>query len=139
MKKITALILALLMVFAFTACGKEAKNEEPTVDPVEVRFNLDLESTEVQPMSDDRASKDVLGKIIDDFLGGFTFYLDEEYTSLTYDDFVEYIGVDATEYYYDENSSAQAFAWRAAENENGCFVIWFRDGELYASGSSNLK
>ena len=62
MKKISkmiTLLLTLAMVFALAACGSgdggnggEQANDNP--------YNLDYKSTEVQPMSDERATKETL-------------------------------------------------------------------------------
>lgn len=128
MKKIFVSLITVIMVTFLCACGEEK-------DVVE-KYKLDLESSDVQKMSDERAEQAVLQETVNDFLDGNTMFLeDSESGKMTYDDFAEHIGCDASEYNYDKEEKLEVFIWRAKENENMVFCIYLEDGQLRYTGS----
>ncbi len=133
MKKLFAMLLALTMVLCLAACGGEKSK------PVEEVYGLDLTSTAEQAMSEECAERDALYTAVKDKFGDVTMFSGTEFEKMTYDDVKELLGIDATYYYYDENSAAQAFVWEASDFETAKLAFWFRDNELYALGSTNLS
>lgn len=146
MNKLLAALLALTMLLALAACGggnsgsgsgggEPAPSASPTVAE---RFNLDLESTEEQPMSEERLDRETLYTATKNHFGDVTMFSGTEFEKMTYDDLKELLGIDATCYYYDENSSAQAFVWKTSDRETAKLAFFFRFDELYALGSANM-
>ena len=151
MKKLLALLLALSMVFALAACGNKATTETSgeagtesaaTVDAFgEAKYGLNFESEDVQAMSDERATVEVLAETAKDWLGGATLHA---YSSdkKTYEDFVAHIGCDPTEYQYDAKNGYRTFIWKAENDDTAWFSAFFleSDGawELYTTSSANL-
>lgn len=159
MKKLFALLLVFALAFGLAGCGTtdsgktdvneppvdDAPGSEPPVDEppaaetVAERYNLDLQSTEVQPMSEDRADIGVLIETSETFLGGEMYFPDTEYENLTYDDLAEHIGCDASEYYFDADNDAECYTWYAGGDRTGsALAIWICDGTLYYLGAVNL-
>lgn len=108
-------------------------------------FNLDYTSPEVQKMSEERANADRLWQTVNEFLGGNTlFFSFSEQSKYTYEDFVSYIGCDATNYCFDTRNKARTYTWVAKDNETAKFSALFtdKDGDgkwtLNFSGSTNL-
>lgn len=138
MRKFFALLLALTMVLSLAACGGSGSGGEKSPSVEEI-FGLDLESTEEQPMSEERGERDALYAAVKDYFGDMTLFSGSDFEKMTYDDVKELLGVDATYYYYDEDASAQAFIWKTSDYENASMGFWFRDGHLSARGASNMK
>ncbi len=101
-------------------------------------YNLDMNSTESQSMSDKRASEAVLKKTFTEYFGGLNFFFATEQANLTYEDVVKHIGVDPSEYRYDAERDAQIYSWYAAESKARVMHVWFKDDRLYACGVYNL-
>ena len=108
-------------------------------------YNLDYNSSKVQPMSQKRASAYRLWETVNKYLGGNTiFFHFSEQSKYTYDDFSEYIGCDATEYFFDEKSKARVFTWIAEDNSTAKFSVFLTykadcdNWTLNYSGSANL-
>ena len=131
MKKFLALMMSLVMIFALTACGG---NNGGTAN----KYNLDMKSTEVQPMSSERASADVLSETAETYFNGLNYFEGSDLANLTYDDVIGHIGVDASEYRYDDTRQAELYTWYADGNEKASLNVWFIDGKLDASGAINL-
>lgn len=89
-------------------------------------------------MSSDRASKEVLSETVTGFLGGNTLFTGTELEKLTYADFVEHIGCDASEYKYDDDEKAECYTWIAKDDDQSKLSIWISGGKLLYSGSANL-
>ena len=53
-------------------------------------YNLDMNSTESQSMSDKRASELVLKKTFTEYFGGLNFFFAAEQANLTYEDVVKH-------------------------------------------------
>lgn len=141
MKKFFPMLLALTMVLSLAACGVsdtgDSGSAEESESVVEV-YGLDLESTEEQPMSEERGEREALYTATKDHFGDVTMFSGTDFAKMTYDDLKELLGVDASYYYYDENSSAQTFVWESNDKENAKLAFFFRFDELYALGSSNM-
>jgi len=169
MKKSIAIIIVLtLSVSMLAACGgggssgsssgnapapasspSPATSPSPPPPPANIdkdgsEFRIDFTSTEMQPMSDERASKDKILEVVWDWLDGGTMFIVDMHdeAELTYGDFVEFIGVDASEYNFDSLSNRRVYTWIAEESDASKFAIWVddRDGtwSLAASGAANL-
>ncbi|MDD6489505.1 MAG: hypothetical protein PUG48_06810 [Clostridia bacterium] len=166
MKKLVVLALGTVMALTLAACGgngnnnnsnnsnngnnsnnsvAESKVESKTESQVESQvsenknpYNLDMKSTETQPMSKERASKEVLGETANTYFGGLNYFEDTEQANLTYDDVVTHIGVDPSEYKYDENLQAELYIWYADGDDKASLNVWFVDGKINASGAYNL-
>lgn len=132
MKKFLPLLFALLMVLSLSACGG---NAEPGV---EERYGLDMTSTEEQPMSEEKLDWKTLGARAHDYFGGMTFFSGSDFEKMTYEDVKNVIGVDANIYCYDEENAADMFTWNASDKSTAKLAFWFREGKLYALGSTNL-
>lgn len=90
-------------------------------------------------MSEERGERDALYTAVKDHFGDVTMFSSTDFAKMTYDDLKELLGVDASYYYYDENSSAQTFVWLTSDYETAKLAFFFRFDELYALGSSNMK
>lgn len=135
-KKLFSLFLAMAMIFGLAACGGGGDTaKEPSV---EERYQLDLESTEVQPMSEEKLERDVLKERKNEFFQGVTVFMDTEFQNMTYEDVKEGIGIDANYYYYDAEGAGQMFTWETSDNSTAKLLVMFRDGKLHSMGSANL-
>lgn len=101
-------------------------------------YNLDLNSVKTQPMSNKRAKEEVLRETFKNYFGELNYFFATEQANLTYADVVAYIGVDPSEYRYDDERKAQIYSWYAAESKARVMHVWFKDGKLYACGVYNL-
>ena len=140
MKKIIALVLVLTLALCFAACGKE-DDSSAAVD-LEAKYGISFTAEGEQTLSADRASKDKLIETKDTWLGGkMTFALDPE--QKTYEDFVEYIGCDASTYSYSADDAERSFVWIAEGDETAKFIAVFWETPngwtLYSVGSTNLS
>ena len=141
--KMVSVVMMLAMVLCLGACGAkdgggetkaETKKTEETKPDATAK--LDLESTEVQAITDDRAEYDTLKETVDEWLDGNTMFTpDTEMGKYTYKDFVEHIGCDASEYKYDEDNKAECYTWKAKDNETKMLSVWFQDGKLAFTGA----
>lgn len=102
-------------------------------------YDLDMTSTEAQPMSNDRADKTILTETFKEYFGGLNYFFATEQANLTYADVVLHIGVDPSEYRYDAVRQAQIYSWYAAESSASVLHVWFKYGKLYACGAYNLN
>ena len=115
MKKLLIAMISVIMVLALTACGggngnssNSGSNGESSSSAVsENPYNLDMKSTEVQPMSNERATIEVLRETAETYFGGLNYFVGSEQANLTYNDVKEHIGVDAAEHRYDETQQAE--------------------------------
>lgn len=137
MKKFLALMISIVMVFTLTACGGDNGNNGGSTGNSN-SYNLDMKSTEAQPMSKDRASADVLRETAQTYFGGLNYFEGTEQANLTYDDVKGHIGVDASEYRYDENRQAELYIWYAKGDDEASLNVWFINGKLDACGAINL-
>ena len=146
MKKLLAFILMGVMALSVVSCGDKkeentAQNGETAVEFDGSKYGLDLTSDKVQPMSEERATKEVLAETAKDWLGGTTMFA---YSSdkKTYAEFVEHIGCEPSEYQYNPKANQRTFIWRSEGDDTAVFSATFEevDGnwELYATGSANL-
>ncbi len=146
------MLLAFVALLALNACGgiKDGDMEnpdqpdDPPADPITAvaeAYGLDLDSTAEQSMSTELTDSDTLRSIVHDYLQGFTFFSGSEMENLTYDDFKNEIGVDATNYCCREEGSSRMnmFTWIASDDATVKFSTFFRDGKLYATGSTNTN
>ena len=102
MKKMFSLVLTLLMVFSLAACGGGGDGGSGGKKDSGLP-GIDMKSAEVQTVSSDRATLDVLNETFFTYLGGLNYFSDdEEQSKLTYADLKEHIGVDCSEYQYQE-------------------------------------
>jgi len=107
-------------------------------------YGIDLASTEVQQMSEKRATQDKLEEAVREWLEGATMFPDNTAMSKrTYQDFVDFIGCDATEYKFDGSYSARNYTWIAEGEDNSKLSVWFKETIggtwcLSFTGSTNL-
>lgn len=121
------------------------KESDPTVyngegDTMNVDnpYNLNLESTEAQAVSENRADESVLKETFKEFFGGLNYFFAAEQADFTLEDVIAHIGVDPSEYRYDAEREAQIYSWYAAKSKARVLHVWFKDGKLYACGAYNL-
>lgn len=150
MKKIIAMMMVLLMVFALAACGDSGSgtttdNKTEAAAPAAndgSDLGIDLTAAGVQKMSDDRASEAKLVEVRDVWLEGkMSFILDTD--KKTYGDFAEYIGCNAAEFEYAEEDMERRYTWISDEDETSKFLAVFTEGGdgnwyLYTVGSTNI-
>ena len=103
MKRIIALMLAMMMALTLVACGSK-KNDGGAAG------GLDMTSEELQPITDQRASKDALVAAKDYFISGLSSSPDE-FSKKTYQDMVDYIGVEASEFQYFASWQQYRYTW----------------------------
>lgn len=133
MNKLFAFIMALVMAFAFTACGGTGDNGTQNADN---KYNLDYTSDALQTMTDERASKDVLIEATNYYTDGLSSS-PTDFSKLTYKDVAEHIGVDASEYQHFESYGQDRYTWYVEGNEGASLLVVFNlDGTLYAVSSS---
>lgn len=111
MKKIIAGLLCAFVVFPLTACGSDEAEQS----------NLDFESSQVQEVSEDRASLEVLRETAQIWLEGMNSFAGTDQSKYTYSDFVEHIGCEASEYYND--SGYRVYTWISAEDESSKMAV----------------
>lgn len=139
MKKLLILMISIVMVFSLAACGGNGGNGENggTAETTNA-YNLDMKSTETQPMSTKRASIEVLRETAQTYLGGLNYFEGTEQANLTYNDIKEHIGVDATMYRYDDTQQAELYVWYVDGDDKASLNLWFVDGKLNACGAINI-
>ena len=139
MKKMLSLVLSLLIVFSLTACGGGDGGSGGKKDSG--LPGIDMKSTEVQTVSADRATLDVLNETFFTYLGGLNYFSDDdEQSKLTYADLKEHIGVDCSDYCYDEAYQRGIYTWYADEDDACSLSLFFGDnGKLIAAGAYNLS
>ena len=133
MKKSIALVLAMLMTLSLTACGGGGSSDKGGALP-----GIDMKSTDTQTVTSDRATLEVLNETFFTYLGGLNYFTESDAQSkLTYADLKEHIGVDCSEYRYEEEYQRGVYTWYAAEDDACCLSLFF--GELIAAGAYNLS
>ena len=137
MKKSIALILAVLMTLSLAACGGGGGSS----DKGGALPGIDMKSTDIQAVTSDRATLEVLNETFFTYLGGLNYFTEGDAQSkLTYADLKEHIGVDCSEYQYDEEYQRGVYTWYAVEDEACCLSLFFGDnGKLMAAGAYNLS
>jgi len=152
MKKFAIIILSILLIVGLVACGdkgdssqvseaskasetskpSEAGKPSETGEPSEASdsaaeknpYNLDYESTELQPMSEDKkASVETLRETAKEWLEGRSMFAGTKFADYTYEDVAEHIGVDATYYYYNEQWPGRTYSWYAEDDNDVSFAI----------------
>ena len=75
------------------------------------------------------------------YLGGLNYFSDDdEQSKLTYADLKEHIGVDCSDYRYDEAYQRGIYTWYADEDDACSLSLFFGDnGKLIAAGAYNLS
>ena len=97
MKKSITLVLAALMMLSLAACGGGSKDKGGALP------GIDMKSTDTQTVTSDRATLEVLNETFFTYLGGLNYFTDSDpQAKLTYADLKEHIGVDCSEYQYQE-------------------------------------
>ena len=136
MKKSIALVLAVLMMLSLAACGGGGSSSKGGALP-----GVDMKSADVQTVTSDRATLEVLNETFFTYLGGLNYFTESDAQSkLTYAELKEHIGVDCSEYQYDEEYQRGVYTWYAAEDEACCLSLFFGDnGKLIAAGAYNLS
>jgi hypothetical protein len=96
-------------------------------------YNLDYESTEMQPMSDKKASAETLRETAVEWLEERINRGEIEYADYTYEDVAEHIGVDASIYYYSDHEverwSGRVYAWYAEDDNTVFFSILLTESD----------
>ena len=123
------------MLVGLTACGNKSDDE--------ASYGLNFTSTEVQNMSEERATKDKLSKTSKEWLENATMFpASSEMSKRTYKDFVDFIGCDATEFKFDDSQNARNYTWIADGEDSSKLSVWFKEVNgkwcLSFSGSTNL-
>ena len=137
MKKSIALVLTVLMMLSLAACGGGGgSSSKGGALP-----GVDMKSADVQTVTSDRATLEVLNETFFTYLGGLNYFTESDAQSkLTYAELKEHIGVDCSEYQYDEEYQRGVYTWYAAEDEACCLSLFFGDnGKLIAAGAYNLS
>ena len=136
MKKSIVLVLAMLMTLSLTACGGGGSSDKGGALP-----SIDMKSTDTQTVTSDRATLEVLNETFFTYLGGLNYFTESDAQSkLTYADLKEHIGVDCSEYRYEEEYQRGVYTWYAAEDDACCLSLFFGDnGKLIAAGAYNLS
>ena len=137
-KKLLALLLALVMLLALTACGKDGGTSDTAAAAPENDnpYNLDYKSADLQPMTDERASADVLTEAGEYYMHGLSSD-PSNFTKTTYKDMAEHIGVDASEFQYFESWSQYRYTWYVEGSEGASVLAVFNtDGTLSMVTSS---
>ena len=144
MKKLIAMLLALVMMLGMVACGGgEETAEQGGNEGVDLatKYGIDMEGEGEQKLSDERVSADKLREVRDVWLKRqISFSLDPN--PKTYEDFVEYIGCDASYYTYNPKNGWRTFSWEAEGAPETRFVAIFQDSGngyfLYAASGQYL-
>lgn len=136
MKKSIVLVLAMLMTLSLTACGGGGSSDKGGALP-----GIDMKSTDTQTVTSDRATLEVLNETFFTYLGGLNYFTESDAQSkLTYADLKEHIGVDCSEYRYEEEYQRGVYTWYAAEDDACCLSLFFGDNDkLIAAGAYNLS
>ena len=126
MKKSITLVLAALMMLSLAACGGGSKDKGGALP------GIDMKSTDTQTVTSDTFFT---------YLGGLNYFTDSDpQAKLTYADLKELIGVDCSEYQYQEEYQRGVYTWYAAEDDACCLSLFFGDnGKLIAAGAYNLS
>ena len=112
---------------------------------IKKKYGIDLNSSEIQKMSDVLTTHAVLQETVYGWLNGTTMlYSLTDKAGLKYADFAEHIGNDANEYFFDTRSNSRAFTWMASDKQYARFTAFFRenaegDWVIYASGSAQIS
>ena len=132
MKKSIVLVLAMLMTLSLTACGGGGSSDKGGALP-----GIDMKSTDTQTVTSDRATLEVLNETFFTYLGGLNYFTESDAQSkLTYAELKEHIGVDCSEYRYEEEYQRGVYTWYAAEDDACCLSLFFGDnGKLMAAGA----
>ena len=137
MKKSIALMLAMLMTLSLAACGGGGGSS----DKGGALPGIDMKSTDIQAVTSDRATLEVLNETFFTYLGGLNYFTEGDAQSkLTYADLKEHIGVDCSEYQYDAEYQRGVYTWYAQEDDAYVLSLFFGDnGKLIAAGAYNLS
>lgn len=119
MKKIIALMLAMMMVLTLVACG--GKDNGGNGDNGGAAGGLDMTSEELQPITDQRASKDTLAEAGKYYMDGLASD-PTTFSKMTYKDMKDHIGVDASEFQYFESWQQYRYTWYV-EGSSGPAVL----------------
>lgn len=140
-KRLFALLLALMMLFALTACGDKAdKSDAAASDSAATAndnpYNLDYKSADLQPMTDERASTEKLAEAGEHYMHGLSSD-PTNFTKTTYKDMAEYIGTDASEYQHFESWGQDRYTWYVEGSEGASLLAVFdTNGNLSSVTSS---
>ena len=133
MKKVIALVLTVMMMLSLTACGGGGTKD--TGLP-----GIDMKSAEVQTVSSDRATLEVLNETFFTYLGGLNYFTDgDPQAKLTYADLKEHIGVDCSTYQYQEEYQRGVYTWYTGEADACALALFIGDnGKQVAARAYNL-
>ena len=144
MKKLIAMLLALVMMLGMVACGggeEEVQQAGGEQIDLAAKYGINMEAEGEQVMSAERVAKEKLQEVRDVWLKrqiSFAFDPDPK----TYEDFVEYIGCDASYYSYNPKNGWRTFSWEAEGAPETRFVAIFQDSGdgyfLYAASGQYL-
>ena len=141
-KRLFALLLALMMLFALTACGDKPENAAGTTETAAAApandnpYNLDYKSADLQPMTDERASTEKLAEAGEHYMHGLSSD-PTNFTKTTYKDMAEYIGTDASEYQHFESWGQDRYTWYVEGSEGASLLAVFdTNGNLSSVTSS---
>ena len=145
MKKFVIVIISILLIVGLVACGgkddsgqvnkpSETSKTSKTSEASETSkagdsaaeknpYNLDYESTDIQFMSDKKASVETLRETAVEWLEGRTTLVGTKFADYTYEDVAEHIGVDATYYYYNNQWPGRTYVWEAKDSNTVSFAI----------------
>lgn len=135
MKKLIAMLMAMTMLLSLCACGKSSGiGSGDSAASIDVFANIDMNSTEEQDVSAERADADVLEKALKDLYG------DDGLKKLSYDEVKEMIGMDCSTYFFDTDKDKGVYIWKTEGENPGCLNLVFdSDGKLSMAGAINLS
>ncbi len=133
--RIIALLLALMMALSLTACGGDGDKGKDSGGSAstDVFANIDMNSTEEQDVSSERATAEVLEKTLKDLYG------DDGLKKLSYDEIKAMIGMDCSTYLFDTDKDKGVYIWKTeGENPGRLNLVFDSDGKLSMVGAINL-
>ena len=93
---------------------------------------MDLSSSEPQKICDQMTTSEVLKKTHAEWLEGKYVFKGTAYELLTYEQFKNKIGCEATVYYYDKIQNARVYTWLSQDDKNYSLCVWFKQqGETW--------
>ena len=107
-------------------------------------YQIDLNSTESQKMSDVLTTHAVLQETVYGWLKGTTMFFSlTDMKNLTYADVAEHIGNDANEYRFNSMFESREYVWYASDKQYARFLASFRKNAedewvIHATGSTQI-
>lgn len=138
-KKIFIVVLAVVLMLSLAACGQKddaGSGAEAEAEVAETGTGIDLKGSGRQTVSDERATEEQLQAALD-----WQESLGDDKFKLTYEDYKQQIGCDASEYEWNAASNYGVYYWFASDDDTVSLNPVFKDGDgtLFAGGSNGLS